>query len=132
MPYTIPVIKQALAINPNIKVYMLPWSPPGWMKTSDSMLGESFITTYYASLANYFVKTVQADQAQNIPIYAVSPMICFAKCFRVVGAKRLIYIWSTRTPLAGPTERQRHGLFRFVYIGLIAIGGILVIQAAVR
>jgi len=73
MTYTIPVITQALAINPNIKVYMLPWSPPGWMKTSDSMIGGTFITTYYASLANYFVKTIQAYQAQGIPIYAVSP-----------------------------------------------------------
>ena len=57
---------------------------------------------------------------------------CCSNCFRLQGAERLIQIWSTRTPLAGPTERQRHGLFRFVYIGLIAIGGILVIQAAVR
>jgi glucosylceramidase len=73
MTYTIPVIQQSLSINPNLKVYMLPWSPPGWMKTSDSMIGGSFITTYYSSLANYFVKTIQAYQAQGIPIYAVSP-----------------------------------------------------------
>ena len=72
MTYTIPVVQQSLAINPNIKVYMLPWSPPGWMKTSDSMIGGSFITTYYSSLANYFVKTIQAYQAQGIPIYAVA------------------------------------------------------------
>lgn len=73
MAYTVPVIKESLAVNPNLKVYMLPWSPPGWMKTSGSMIGGSFITTYYSSLANYFVKTIQAYQAQGIPIYAVSP-----------------------------------------------------------
>lgn len=32
--YTIPIIKDALAVNPNIKLFANPWSPPAWMKTN--------------------------------------------------------------------------------------------------
>ena len=72
LTYTIPVIKQALAVNPNIKVQLLPWSPPAWMKTSGTMNGGNFNDTYYTSLGQYFVKSVQAYQAQGIPVYAVA------------------------------------------------------------
>src|SRR5262249_38811124 len=32
--YIIPVLRQALSLNPNLKVMGSPWSAPGWMKTS--------------------------------------------------------------------------------------------------
>jgi len=72
LTYTIPVLKQAFAINPNIKVEMLPWSPPAWMKLSGTMNGGDFNDTYMPSLAQYFVKTIQAYQAQGIPVYAIA------------------------------------------------------------
>ncbi len=72
MTYTIPVLKQAFAINPNIKVEFLPWSPPAWMKQSATMNGGNFNDSYYTSLSQYFVKAIQAYQAQGIPIYAVA------------------------------------------------------------
>lgn len=73
MTYTIPVVKEALQVNPNLMIYMLPWSPPGWMKTSGTMNGGDFNTAYYSSLANYFVKTIQGYEAQGITIYAIAP-----------------------------------------------------------
>jgi glucosylceramidase len=73
LTYTVPVIMESLAVNPNIQVYMLPWSPPAWMKTSGTMNGGNFNTSYYSPLANYFVKTIQAYQAQGISIFAISP-----------------------------------------------------------
>ena len=72
LAYTIPVLKQALAVNPNIKVEMLPWSPPAWMKTSQTMNGGNFNDSYYSSLAPYFVKAIQAYQAQGIPVYSIA------------------------------------------------------------
>lgn len=72
LTYTIPVLKQALAVNSSIKVQLLPWSPPAWMKTSGTMNGGNFNDSYYSSLAQYFVKSIQAYQAQGIPIYAIS------------------------------------------------------------
>jgi glucosylceramidase len=68
----IPLIKQALTINPNIKVVALPWSPPAWMKTTGTMNGGNMNTTYFPSLAQYFVDFVQAYQQQGIPVYALS------------------------------------------------------------
>jgi glucosylceramidase len=75
--YIIPLIKQALSINPNIKVVALPWSPPAWMKLTGtmnggSMNGGSMNTSYFPSLAQYFVDFVKAYQRQGIPIYALS------------------------------------------------------------
>jgi glucosylceramidase len=70
--YIIPLVKQALAINPNIKVVALPWSPPAWMKSTGAMNGGNMNTAYFPSLAQYFVDFVQAYQQQGIPIYAVS------------------------------------------------------------
>jgi glucosylceramidase len=73
LTYTIPVLKEAFAVNPNIKVEMLPWSPPAWMKASGTMNGGNFNDTYMPSLAQYFVKAIQAYQAEGIPVYAINP-----------------------------------------------------------
>ncbi len=70
--YIVPLVKQALSINPTIKVVALPWSPPAWMKASGTMNGGNMNTAYFPSLAQYFVNFVQAYQQQGIPIYAVS------------------------------------------------------------
>jgi glucosylceramidase len=70
--YIIPLLKQALAINPNIKVVALPWSPPAWMKSTQTMNGGNMNPAYFPSLAQYFVDFVQAYQQQGIPIYALS------------------------------------------------------------
>ncbi|MGA8345608.1 MAG: glycoside hydrolase family 30 beta sandwich domain-containing protein, partial [Candidatus Sulfotelmatobacter sp.] len=70
--YIIPLVKQALAVNPSIKVVALPWSPPAWMKTTGTMNGGNMNMAYFPSLAQYFVDFVQAYQQQGIPIYALS------------------------------------------------------------
>jgi glucosylceramidase len=70
--YIIPALQQALTINPKIKIMASPWSPPAWMKASDSLIGGSLLPTSYTPLANYFVRFVQAYQAEGIPIYAIS------------------------------------------------------------
>lgn len=71
--YLIPLLQQALAVNPALKVVAVPWSPPAWMKTSGTMNGGNINTAYFPALAQYFVKFVQNYQQQSIPIYAVLP-----------------------------------------------------------
>jgi glucosylceramidase len=79
LAYILPVLQQARALNPNLKFMANPWSPPAWMKTNGSMLGVANGTTgtlnssAYGPLAQYFVKFLQAYQAQGIPLYAISP-----------------------------------------------------------
>ena len=71
--YIIPLLKEALTVNPALKVVAVPWSPPAWMKASATMNGGSMNTAYFPNLAQYFVKFVQAYQQQGVPIYAVLP-----------------------------------------------------------
>ena len=78
--YMLPMLKEALAINPGIHVMISPWSPPGWMKTSGSMLGSdpetkkasSLKPEAYAAYAQYFVKTIEGYQAAGVPVWALS------------------------------------------------------------
>jgi glucosylceramidase len=78
--YILPLLKEALAINPAIQVMLTPWSPPGWMKTTGSMLGSDpqtkesskLRTEDYPAFARYLVKTVQGYQAAGVPVWALS------------------------------------------------------------
>lgn len=70
--YIIPLLKQALQINPTLKIMATPWSPPGWMKSTDSMEGGTLNPDAYSAYAHYFVKFIQAYRAQGLPIYAVT------------------------------------------------------------
>ncbi|MDO7907984.1 glycoside hydrolase family 30 protein [Paenibacillus sp. JX-17] len=71
--YLIPYIKEALAYNPNLKLFASPWSPPTWMKfpkayNSGTLRWEKGILEAYAL---YFVKFVQAYQEAGITIHQV-------------------------------------------------------------
>lgn len=68
----IPVLKQILSINPNIKILASPWSPPVWMKDNGNSVGGSLQTQYYDAYARYFVKYIQQMQANGITINAVT------------------------------------------------------------
>lgn len=72
-PYIIPVLREALAVNPKLKIIASPWSPPGWMKTSGSMIGGTLLPSSFAPLARYFVRFVQSYEAAGVPIFAITP-----------------------------------------------------------
>ena len=69
----IPLLKEIIAINPAVKIMAVPWSAPVWMKDNNSTVGGSLKTIYYAAYANYFVKYIQAMQAQGITVTAITP-----------------------------------------------------------
>lgn len=68
----IPVLKEILAINPNIKFLGSPWSAPVWMKDNSNSKGGGLKPMYYTAYANYFVKYIQAMKANGITIDAVT------------------------------------------------------------
>lgn len=70
--YILPILRQARAINPDLFLYGTPFSPPGWMKDNGSMLGGCMHRTYMSSYANYFVKFLQAYEAEGVPVQAVT------------------------------------------------------------
>lgn len=69
----IPLVKEALELNPDTKLMASPWSPPGWMKSSGSMIGGELLEQYYSTYANYFVKYIQGYAEHGLSIYAVTP-----------------------------------------------------------
>ena len=71
--YILPVLQQALSINPDITIMATPWSPPGWMKTSGSMVGGTLNSGDYQVFADYLVKFIQAYDAAGVPISLISP-----------------------------------------------------------
>lgn len=69
MPKSVlPVIKAAKQINPQLKIMATPWSAPGWMKTTDSLIGGSLKPEFYQANADYLVKYSQEMRKNGINI----------------------------------------------------------------
>jgi len=71
--HLIPLLKEILSINPNIKILGSPWSPPVWMKDNGSSIGGSLQPKYYTVYANYLVKYIEEMKAEGIAINAITP-----------------------------------------------------------
>jgi glucosylceramidase len=91
----IPYVKAAMGVNPNMRFWASPWTPPTWMKTrTGSVSGISCgnvtnngktdsnvfdggcmqdIAANLTGLGLYFVKWIQAYQAQGITIDTLAP-----------------------------------------------------------
>ncbi|KAF8677401.1 glycosyl hydrolase 30 family [Rhizoctonia solani] len=67
------VLKDIYSINPKIKLYVLPWSPPAWMKSGGTMSGGELQAQYNGVYAQYLFKTVQQLSARGFPVYAINP-----------------------------------------------------------
>lgn len=78
--YILPELRQILAINRDLHIMITPFSPPGWMKSSGSILGSmgdtghpsTLKTEFYPALASYFVRAIEGYQASGVPIWALS------------------------------------------------------------
>jgi glucosylceramidase len=70
--YILPILREARKANPDLFLFSSPWSPPGWMKSNHSMLGGSMRREFMPSYANYFLKFLQAYEAEGVPVQAVT------------------------------------------------------------
>ena len=70
--YILPVIREVLDINPRLRLFASPWSPPGWMKTGGSIAGGYMRRKYLDCYGDYFVKFLQAYREEGIHIRAVT------------------------------------------------------------
>ena len=66
--YIIPMIREILAVNPELKLFASPWSPPGWMKTGGSIAGG-----YLECYAEYILRFLQEYEKRGIRISALTP-----------------------------------------------------------
>lgn len=79
--YVIPILKEILAINPDIKIMGSPWTAPLWMKVNNlsdrqpynSWTGGHLNPAHYQDYATYFVKWIEAMHAHGIHIYSITP-----------------------------------------------------------
>ena len=70
----IPMIKRAQdLIKDDLVFYASPWSPPAFMKTNNHMLGGGkLLPEYNQAWANYYVKFIDAYEAEGIPVWGVT------------------------------------------------------------
>ena len=71
-PYVLPAVKQAYAINPQLKIMASPWSAPAWMKTTGSLIKGTLTPEGYPALAEYLRRYVRAYEAEGVPIFALT------------------------------------------------------------
>lgn len=79
--YIIPVLKEILDINPDLKIMGTPWTPPRWMKVNNlddlqsynSWTGGQLNPAYYEEYAAYFLKWIEAFNENGIGIYSITP-----------------------------------------------------------
>ena len=68
----LPVVKRALAINPDLRVMASPWSAPAWMKTTHSLIKGSLRADAYPAFAEYLRRYVHAYQVEGVPMFAIT------------------------------------------------------------
>jgi glucosylceramidase len=66
--YVIPRMREALAINPDLKVLISPWSAPAWMKLNRSLIKGQLNPQYYPVFGEYFARTVEAYNRAGVPV----------------------------------------------------------------
>lgn len=71
--YILPMIKEILAVAPDLMLFASPWSPPAWMKTGGSVGGGFMREQYLDCYADYLVKFIQAYAAEGVKIRAITP-----------------------------------------------------------
>lgn len=70
--YVLPRTREALAINPDLKVMISPWSAPAWMKTTRSLIKGQLVPEYYQPFADYLARTVQAFGREGVPVSMIT------------------------------------------------------------
>ena len=70
--YILPILRDAQKVNSNLFLFSSPWTPPGWMKAGDSMLGGSMRKKYLSVYADYFVKFLQGYSGDGVKIQAIT------------------------------------------------------------
>jgi glucosylceramidase len=68
----LPLLEQALALNPQLRIVASPWSAPAWMKSSGSLIQGTLRRDAFDAFADYFVRFVDAYAAAGVPVFAVT------------------------------------------------------------
>lgn len=72
-PDLVPLLREILAIRPDLRIVATPWSAPPWMKTNGSFVAGALRPECYGVYARYLVAFVEGMRANGIPIAAMTP-----------------------------------------------------------
>lgn len=64
----LPLLRQIRGINPALTVVASPWSAPGWMKTSGSLIGGTLDPRWQDAYAHYLVRFLQGYASRGVPV----------------------------------------------------------------
>ncbi|MBX3285225.1 MAG: glycosyl hydrolase [Actinobacteria bacterium] len=64
----LPVLREILAIAPDVEIVASPWSAPGWMKDTGNDLYGTLLPEHEATFARYLVRYLEAYRAEGIRI----------------------------------------------------------------
>ena len=67
-----PMVKEAMAIRPDLFLFAAPWSPPSWMKTTGNFVDGHFKDGMEQALANYLLAYVKACRERGLAISALT------------------------------------------------------------
>ena len=70
--WILPTLREVRKANPDVFLLASPWSPPGWMKDNNSLLGGTIHRPFLQPYADYFVRFIQAYAGEGVAIDAVT------------------------------------------------------------
>ena len=69
----IPVLREIIHIQPQIRILASPWTAPAWMKDNGKAKGGKLRKEFYSAYAMYWVKYLKGMEAAGIRIDALTP-----------------------------------------------------------
>jgi glucosylceramidase len=105
-----PALLEARKLNPDLTIMLSPWSPPGWMKANDSMIGGTLREDAYKDFAAYLSHSVLAYEQAGLPVRYLSLQ------------NEPLYETKDYPGMFMPAEQQARLIGEFVGPALAAIG----------
>ncbi|HET9691371.1 MAG TPA: glycoside hydrolase family 30 beta sandwich domain-containing protein [Acidimicrobiales bacterium] len=68
----LPLVAQAHALDPDLRLMLTPWSAPGWMKDSATMVGGTLLDADRVTYATYLARAVADYASYGAPVDALT------------------------------------------------------------
>ncbi len=72
----IELVKKAMAVNPELKLLLSPWTAPPWMKTIyqyEGINSPALRRECYGVYGKYLAKSIQLYEDEKVPVWAITP-----------------------------------------------------------
>ncbi|HET6432912.1 glycoside hydrolase family 30 protein [Dyella sp.] len=68
----LPTVREALAINPQLRIIASPWSAPAWMKSTGNLIRGELLEAFEGAFAEYLVRYVETLRSEGVPVFALT------------------------------------------------------------